>query len=279
LGTVVMEWRFLNTGANTGARNMAIDEAILLAHAQGLVPPTLRFYTWEPSAVTLGYFQGLEKGIDLEGCRWAGVDYVRRLTGGRAVLHDRDFTYSVVILEANPLVPKGILNSYKELSRGIMQGLNLLGVQAEVVALADDLNKRKKKDFSVACFDSPSWYEVVIDGKKIVGSAQTRKEGVLLQHGSILLDLDVGKIFTALRTPTEKIKERIKQEFPNRVISLDTVLGKKVVYEDLIQIMRQGFAKALGIKLLPGELTPGEIRLAEELLEKKYSSLEWNKGK
>jgi len=274
-----MEWRFLETGVNTGAMNMAIDEAVLIKHAQGLVPPTLRFYTWEPSAVTLGYFQSLEKEIDTEGCQQVGVDYVRRLTGGRAVLHDRDFTYSVVVLEENPLIPKGILESYKELSRGIIQGLDLLEVKAEVVALADDANKGKKKDLSVACFDSPSWYEVVIDGKKIVGSAQTRKEGVLLQHGSILLDLDVDKLFTVLKTPSEKVKERIKQDFPNRAISLDTVLGKKIAYEDLIHIMQRGFAEALGIKLSPGALTPQEIALAEELAEKKYSSFEWNKRK
>ena len=274
-----MEWRFLNTGVNTGAMNMAIDEAVLINHAEGLVPPTLRFYTWEPSAVTLGYFQSLEKEIDIQGCKQVGVDYVRRLTGGRAVLHDRDFTYSVIVVEDNPLIPKGILESYKELSRGIIRGLDLLGVKAEVVALADDTNKGKKKDLSVACFDSPSWYEVVIDGKKIVGSAQTRREGVLLQHGSILLNLDIDKLFTALKTPSEKVKERIVKDFPNRAISLDTVLGRTVVYEDLIQVMQEGFAEALGIKLLPGELTPQEVQLAKQLEQEKYASLEWNTRK
>lgn len=274
-----MEWRFLETGANTGAMNMAIDEAILTAHSRGLVLPTLRFYTWEPSTVTLGYFQSLEKEIDQQGCSEVGVDYVRRLTGGRAVLHDRDFTYSVAVLEDNPLIPKGILDSYKELSRGIIKGLDLLGVKAEVVALSHDTNKEKKKDLSVACFDSPSWYEVVIDGKKIVGSAQTRKDGVLLQHGSILLDLDVDKLFTTLRTPSEKVKERIKKDFPNRAVSLDYVLGRKIVYEEILEVMKKGFAEALGIRLVPGELTKEEIALAQKLAEEKYSSFEWNSRK
>lgn len=272
----MLQWRFIESGANNAAMNMAIDEAILLCHSENLVPPTLRFYTWEPGGVTLGYFQKLAKEIDIEGCGKRAVDYVRRLTGGRAVLHDRDFTYSVIIREENPLIPQGILDSYKELSRGIIAGLNLLGVQAQVLALDQDSSKEKKKDLSVACFDSPSWYEVVIGGKKIVGSAQTRKEGVLLQHGSILLELDVEKLFDVLKTPSLRVKERIKEEFPNRAISLAQVLGRKIGYEDLLAVMKEGFGQALGIKLIEGELTPREKELAQELYQTKYTAQEWN---
>jgi len=271
-----MEWRFLETGINNAAMNMAIDEAILLCHSQKKVPPTLRFYTWEPAGLTLGYFQKIEKEVDRQGCLDNNVDYVRRLTGGRAVLHDRDFTYSVIVLEDNPLIPKGILDSYRKLSKGIITGLNFLGVQAQVVSLAEDDNKKKKKELSVACFDSASWYEVVIDGKKIVGSAQNRKEGVLLQHGSILLDLDIDKLFSVLKTPSEKVKERIKRDFSHRAISLQTVLDKKIIYEDLIQPMRKGFAEALGIKLIDGVLTEEESLLAEKIYQEKYNSVEWN---
>jgi len=274
-----MQWRFLETGVNNAAMNMAIDEAILLCHSQKLVPPTLRFYTWEPAGVTLGYFQKLEKEIDTEGCQKLGVDYVRRLTGGRAVLHDRDFTYSLIVQEDNSLIPRGILDSYKEISKGIISGLDLLGVKAQVVALSHDANREKKKDLSVACFDSPSWYEVVIDDKKIVGSAQTRKEGVLLQHGSILLELDVDKLFDVLQTPSLKVKERIKRDFPNRAISLENVLGKKIVYEELIAVMRQGFSEALDIQLAEGQLTQQEWDLAQQLYQEKYNGLEWNQRK
>lgn len=274
-----MEWRFLETGVNNAAMNMAIDEAILICHSQRLVPPTLRFYTWEPAGVTLGYFQKLEKEIDVNGCENLGVDYVRRLTGGRAVLHDRDFTYSIIVNEENPLIPKGILESYKEISKGIIQGLALLNVEAQVVALAHDVNKEKKKDLSVACFDSPSWYEVVIDNKKIVGSAQTRKEGILLQHGSILLELDVDKLFSVLKTPSLKAKERIKRDFPQRAISLEQVLGRKIVYEDLLGVMRQGFSGALDIQLIAGQLTKEEGDLAQKLYQEKYNRLEWNSKK
>ena len=274
-----MKWRFLETGAKSPAMNMAIDEAIMCCHRKGLIPPTLRFYTWEPAGLTLGYFQKFTKEINEAGCNRYGVEYVRRLTGGRAVLHDRDFTYSIIICEENPKIPKGILPSYREISKGIINGLTFLDIQAEVVALNEDKQKKDKKEMSIACFDSASWYEVVIEGKKIVGSAQTRKEGILLQHGSILLDLDSEKLFNVLQTPSDKVKERMIRDFPKRAVSLSSLLKKKISYEELISPMRQGFAEAFSVDLEESTLLPEELELAQMLYEEKYTALSWNTKK
>ncbi|MEW5933385.1 MAG: biotin/lipoate A/B protein ligase family protein, partial [Bacillota bacterium] len=125
-----MRWRLIRDGYHDGATNMAVDEAIMLAHARGEVPPTLRFYGWRPPALSLGYAQKAEREVDLEACRRAGVDVVRRPTGGRAVLHDREVTYSVVISTA--LFPGSVVETYRRLSAGLVEGLRLLGLQAEV---------------------------------------------------------------------------------------------------------------------------------------------------
>jgi len=179
-----MEWRLIKDNYHTGFMNMAIDEAIMIAHREGLVPPTIRFYQWSPPAVSLGYFQDLKKEIDVDVCKNIGVDIVRRPTGGKAVLHDKELTYSFIIRESHPLVNDSILETYKKISGGVIRGLSYLGITAELVPLRDklkrdSLHKGKKSeirhsDFKSICFSVPSQYEVQVEDKKIVGSAQVR---------------------------------------------------------------------------------------------------------
>lgn len=263
-------WRLVDTGYAGGYWNMAVDEAILQEHIAGRVPPTLRFYAWKPATVTTGYFQDMEKEIDVEACQKAGFHFVRRLTGGRAVLHDVELTYSIVAREDNPVVSGSILESYLKISRGLLAGLAKLGIQAEMVTHV------KKTKGSAACFDSPSWYEVVYQGRKLVGSAQTRKHGVILQHGSIPFILDGKKLFSVLKIKNEELRERLAQSFKRQACGLNEILGREISYAEAVEAFAQGFAEALGVTLEKQELTSREQELAQQLEWNKYRSREWN---
>ena len=186
-----MIWKLIDTGANTAARNMAIDEDLLARTQAGDKTPVLRFYTWAPPAVSLGRFQKIGTAVNADSCKRLGFDIVRRVTGGRAVLHHRELTYSIVARTDNPLFPPTVHGAYKVIAAGLLAGLRNLGIDAEMVSRggrhAALVNKNSKDP---ACFSSPSWYEIVVDGKKIIGSAQRRLSNAFLQHGSILIDYD-----------------------------------------------------------------------------------------
>ena len=187
-------WRLLNTQHLDGATNMAIDEAISRAVKADLVPPTLRFFGWQPACLSLGQAQP-GGDVDQAACRSAGVDVVRRPTGGRAILHTDELTYSVIAPEREPRVAGTIVESYKRLSEGLLNGLMLIGVPTRQVERPDE----RDRDQGPVCFEVPSNYEIVFDGKKLVGSAQMRKAGVVLQHGTIPLHGDIARI--SLRLP------------------------------------------------------------------------------
>jgi lipoate-protein ligase A len=279
-----MEWRLIKDSYHTGFMNMAIDEAIMIAHREGLVPPTIRFYQWSPAAVSLGYFQDLEKEIDVDVCKNLGIDIVRRPTGGKAVLHDKELTYSFIIRENHPLVNDSILETYKKISGGIIRGLSYLGVKAELVPLREKLkstlsgNKAKSKishsDIKSICFSVPSQYEVRVEDKKIVGSAQVRKREIVLQHGSLLIELEKDKLFSVFNFPSVQIRERLKIRF--KATSLEEILRKKINFSELSEILPRGFEEEFGVKLTEGKLTKQEEKISKDLLENKYSTYEWN---
>ena len=147
-------WRLLRTGKRSGAENMAIDEAILIAGGEGKVPPTIRFYGWEPPTLSIGYFQRAAREVDLERLRERGVGLVRRPTGGRAVLHDKELTYSVIAPENLPGMPSSVIQSYRLISTGLLEGFRRLGLSAEMVSLEEPAARNGSPD-SAACFDSP----------------------------------------------------------------------------------------------------------------------------
>jgi len=279
-----MEWRLIKDSYHTGFMNMAIDEAIMIAHREGLVPPTIRFYQWSPPAVSLGYFQDLKKEIDVDACKNLGIDIVRRPTGGKAVLHDKELTYSFIIKENHPLVNDSILETYKKISGGIIRGLSYLGITAELVPLREKLknsssgNEIKSKishsDIKSICFSVPSQYEVQVEGKKIVGSAQVRKREIVLQHGSLLIELEKDKLFSVFNFPSAQIRERHKTRF--KATSLEELLKRKINFSELSEILSGGFEEEFGVRLVEGKLTEQEEKISKELLENKYSTYEWN---
>jgi len=279
-----MEWRLIKDGYHTGFMNMAIDEAIMIAHREGLVPPTIRFYQWSPAAVSLGYFQDLKKEIDVDVCRDMRIDIVRRPTGGKAVLHDKELTYSFIIKESHHLVNGSILETYKKISGGIIRGLSYLGIKAELVPLREKLkstpsgNEAKSEiphsDIKSICFSVPSQYEVQVEGKKIVGSAQVRKREIVLQHGSLLIELEKDKLFSVFNFPSVHIRERLKTRF--NATSLEEILKRKINFSELSEILPRGFEEEFGVRLVEGKLTEQEEKISKELLENKYSTYEWN---
>ena len=182
-----MKWRVIPLHTTDAFTAMAIDEAVSESVLKG-EPPTIRFWRWNPSAVSIGYFQNVEDELDLDMCKKMNVDVVRRRTGGGAVYHDYDgeVTYSVIGKEE--LFPKGITESYYLICGWIIDSLTMLGIQSEFKPIND----------------------IVVNGKKISGNAQTRRNGILLQHGTILVDLDVKKMFSLLKVGKEKISDKAK---------------------------------------------------------------------
>ncbi|MDI3256233.1 MAG: biotin/lipoate A/B protein ligase family protein [Kyrpidia sp.] len=269
-------WRVLHTGKGSPAYNMAVDEAVLIAHSEGRVPPTLRLYAWNPPTLSIGYFQRAEKEVDFQALRTRGYGFIRRPTGGRAVLHDREVTYSVVVSESYPGMPGSVTESYRVISEGLVLGLRRLGFDVQFSRPDDEQKRRLSAPSSAACFDSPSWYEVVARGKKLIGSAQTRQRGVILQHGSILLELDAGALFAVLRIPSDRVRERLYRTFRDHAVSLSDLAGKPVSSEQVEAALVEGFAEALGVTLIPGELTEEEKQYVERLERGKYGSDQWN---
>lgn len=274
-------WRLLQTGAGAGAWNMALDEAMLRLVGQGKSPPTLRLYWWQPACLSVGYFQAARREVDLARLAEAGIDLVRRPSGGRAILHDRELTYSVVASLDDPLVSGGVAQSYGKLAAGLLAALKALGVTAQaalqdrrgngVPRSAQDSALRQAQDSarSPACFATTSHYELTVGGRKVVGSAQMRQGGVLLQHGSVLLGLDEAK-FAQLLHGGDAAK------LSQHATCLEEVLGRPIALEEVARAMAQGFSQALGITLIAEEPTPEELALAQRLLEEKYATPEWN---
>lgn len=233
----VNTWRFLDTGPNRGAYNMALDEKLLAQAAAGEAMPVLRFYTWDPPALSLGRFQKIETDVNTESCRRHGIDIVRRVTGGRAVLHCHELTYSVVARTDDPLFPGNVLGTYKVIAAGLLAGLGNLGIHAEMVSRTckhAHLVKKKSKDPS--CFSSPSWYEILVNGKKIIGSAQRRLSTAFLQHGSVLIKHD-----PALEAAVIPGGGSV-----GAVTTIQDALGRDVSLEEVRQAFQAGFSKALG---------------------------------
>lgn len=265
------EWRLVINEPMDGAMNMAVDEAVLTSVSRGLAPPTIRFYRWSPPAVSLGYFQSLQKELDLAACRKADVDVVRRLTGGRAVLHQYELTYSIVVPEDNAKVAGSILEAYLAISGGLVEGLAELGITAELAA-----GTKPGAVASAVCFEAPSMYELVVGGKKLVGSAQTRRSGCLLQHGSILIELDPDLLFSIFNYDTEESRNQAKKLFLAKATCIKDILGYTPDPARLIACFTNGFSRGLGIRLREQQLAAAELTLARELSSGKYQTEAWN---
>lgn len=270
-------WRYIDSGNCSPAYNMALDEALLEWHSEGKIPPTIRFYGWNPATLSIGYFQKVEKEIDLEAVKKYGLGFVRRPTGGRGVLHDRELTYSVIVSEEHPEMPKTVTEAYRVISEGILEGFKNLGLDAYfAIPRTDEEKAGLKSPRSAVCFDAPSWYELVVEGRKVAGSAQTRQKGVILQHGSILLDLDEDMLFDLFKYPNDRVKERMQRAFKNKAVATNELRDESVTIDEAKKAFKEGFEKGLDIELEPYTLTSDEEAYVNEIAKKKYESDEWN---
>ncbi|MEK6268994.1 MAG: lipoate--protein ligase family protein [Planococcus sp. (in: firmicutes)] len=271
------KWIFINSGEGTPSFNMALDEALLNWHSQGLIPPVIRFYGWQPAALSIGYFQKVEKEIDMEAVERLGLGFVRRPTGGRGVLHEHELTYSIIVSEAYPDMPETVTEAYRVLSEGLLKGFQNLGLEA-YFSVPDTENKRAdlKKPKSAVCFDAPSWYEMVVEGKKVAGSAQTRQKGVILQHGAILIDLDAEKLLSVFKFQNEEAKERMRVKIPEKAVAINSLRAKPATAEECVVAFKAGFEQALSIELEPYILTEQQLAEVKALEQKKYANSEWN---
>ncbi len=250
------EFRFIDLETHNAYTNMAIDESIMLAMREGKVQPTLRLYRWNPSAVSIGTFQSMTDEVDIEFCKANGIDYIRRITGGGAVFHDYEgeITYSIIMPRKHRLAPNDILESYRLLCGGIVRALNHLGIDGEFKPIND----------------------VNAGGKKVSGNAMTRRHGCMLQHGTILLGLNVTLMFNILKVPLEKISDKMISDVKDRVISIRDLLERDVKMEELKDALTIGFSEALDIKLVPGLLSEDERDAAKRLAKEKYVTDGWN---
>jgi lipoate-protein ligase A len=262
-------WRLIvATDACTGAENMALDEAIMEAVAAGDSPPTLRFYQWAPPCLSLGKRQPLD-GVDLAACRTDGVDVVRRATGGWAILHTDELTYSASLRPDDPRVSGAILDTYRTLSQGLIAGLRLLGADAQM----NPVIPGGAQNTSAACFEVPSAYEITISGRKLIGSAQTRPAGKVLQHGSLPLYGDIGRVARYLAFTSEQERQALATHLRERATNLSDTLGRSVTFSEAAHAMARGFADALNVELAPGEPSANEVAAAQEIHARKVAEL------
>ena len=258
-GMLIMEketWKFVDSGYGSPSFNMALDEALLEWNSKGAFSPVIRFYGWNPPTLSIGYFQKVEKEINIEAVKNQGIGFVRRPTGGRGVLHEHELTYSVIVPESHPMMPNTVAEAYRVISEGILKGFHQLGLEA-YFAVPETTEEREllKSPHSAVCFDTPSWYELVVEGRKVAGSAQTRQKGVILQHGSILLDMDEDKLFSLFKYSNERVMERMKKSFKNKAVAINDLTSNRISMEQAKEAFKKGFEEGLNINLEPYELT------------------------
>ncbi len=253
-------WRLLPLETEDAFMNMAIDEAVLRTRAANSVPNTLRFYRWKPSAVSIGKFQKIEHEVNLDSCKQLGVDVVRRISGGGTVYHDQEdeVTYSV-IAKTEDLGTTDIAEVYQRIYAAINEALRLIGIAA---------------DYNVG--DMKNCPNLTVKGRKISGSAQANKSGIVLQHGTLLLDVDLPKMFMLLRVPWANSCMQVVNVAKNKITSVQTELEHAVTPETAAKAIAHGFETALNIRLSEGKLSREELELSEKLCREKYSTSEWN---
>lgn len=264
-----MIWRLVDTKPMSGSKNMAFDEALLKTAPPGSV--TLRTYSWNPPCLSLGCFQKHSE-VNLEKTKELGFDVVRRPTGGRAVLHDKELTYSVVAKPPDPILEQKVLDSYYYLCQGIVMGLNYLGVDAS-------LKKSEDKELSTpSCFAAPTFNDIEAGGKKLVGSAQMRSSDGMLQHGSILIDVNLLELFSVI-TNDEHSARKLANLSTAKITSINSQLENKVSLEEVKASIIKGFSDSLGVSFKPYEPNFEFYDIMDIIEKEKYLSKEWNENR
>ena len=249
---------------------MAVDEAILEHIGQGSSIPTLRLYAWAPACLSLGHSQPFAD-VDRSRLQERGWEVVRRLTGGRAILHTDELTYSVTSGTEDPVVAGGVLESYNRIAQALLAAVKNLGLPVE-------LQEGKATESTApnpVCFEVPSTYEITVGGKKLIGSAQARKREGVLQHGSLPLTGDLTRICQALVFENEEARETAAQRLMRRATTVESAVGEVVTWEAAARAFVHAFESQLGLCLERGELSESEAKRAEELVQEKYDHPSW----
>lgn len=265
------EWRMIRTPPATGAWNMAVDQAVLESMERGDAVPTLRLYAWDPPCLSLGFAQPV-KDVDQENLARLGWQMVRRPTGGRAILHADELTYSVIAPHNEPRIAGGVLKSYFRLSQALLLALERLGLHAQ--ADQEYAASQGTQAGGPVCFEVPSNYEITVAGKKLIGSAQARRKEGVLQHGSLPLFGDLTRIVQALVYPDEAARARAAERLLAHAATVE-MLGKKITWEECANAFASAFCDTLDLNLVEGGLTELEMQRTQELVEQKYAHSSW----
>lgn len=263
-------WRLIADPPLDGATNMAIDEAILEAVGRSEARPTLRLFRWEPACLSLGYAQPASD-VDRERLAARGWHLVRRMTGGRAILHTDELTYSVTLPIGHPLAAGTIVQSYQRLSAALLRAVEQLGLAARAAP-----KSANGPASGPVCFEVPSDYEITADGKKLVGSAQVRKQNAALQHGSLPLTGDVTRIADALAYPDDATRARARLRIAERATTFAAAAGHEVSWDQAAETVAACFAIAFDLDLQPGVLSESETARTAELRATRYAADGWN---
>ena len=268
-------WRLIiDDQPRSGAANMAMDQALAEAAAAGDSPPTLRFYRWQPPAVSLGRHQPMTD-VDADVVQQLGYEIVRRPTGGRAILHTDELTYAVTAAADEPRVSGSLMDAYLRLSNALLNGLQRVGLHADKAAG----NVRAGPNVSAACFEVPSAYEITANGRKLIGSAQSRRAGYVLQHGSLPLVGDIGRLVDVLALPDED-RARLRAELVSRACTLAEAMGlpendPSLDFKHVAQSIIQGFGELLTLSFKPAQPSPAELRRTAALIREQFANPEW----
>ena len=267
-------WRLLITPPGSGAWNMAVDEALLSSVYQGSSPATLRLYAWEPACLSIGYAQPI-RDVDLALLAERGWELVRRPTGGRAIMHTDELTYSVIAPNDEPRLLGGVLHSYQSISQALLHAMHSLGIPAQSSQEADLTGNSDPS--GPVCFEVPSPYEIIAYGKKLIGSAQARKREGVLQHGSLPLYGDLARITQVLSYENERERNLAAARLLERAATVAQILGEGITWETASQAFVESFSLVLNLNLQPQGLSTLESVAAERLVAEKYSHPAWSK--
>lgn len=257
-------WRWIETNTANGAFHMAADQA-LLENASQIQTPALRVYSWNPACISLGIHQSIND-VDLDLCKRDRVDVVKRPSGGRAVLHDEEVTYSVVFPQGSPMTLYSLTETYDMINRGLLLGIRKLGVPAEIEKRSLDIRNHYQSKLSTSCFSAAAKYEIVIHGKKTVGSAQRRLSSGVLQHGSILTGRGHFILTDYLKGVESEEKERMRRTLLEKSISIEEALNRNVTFQETVAAIKQGMAEFFDLRYDEAEFTGAEKRRIQKLM-------------
>lgn len=254
----------METKTANGAFHMAADQA-LLENAYQIQTPTLRVYSWKPACISLGIHQSIDD-IDLELCERDHVDVVRRPSGGRAVLHHEEMTYSVVFPEKSPMGSRSLTEIYDQVNRGLLHGIRKLGVSAGIEKRSLDFRNHYQSKLSTSCFSAAAKYEIVIHGKKMAGSAQRRISSGVLQHGSILIGRGDLMLTDYLKGVEPDAKEKMRHLLMEKSISIGEALNRNVAFQETVTAIKQGMAEFFELQYDETGFTDVEMRRIGKLI-------------